>query len=76
MPLYIEIVDQDSSFTESAIQGIDETGVLESWTSATTGEVVRLVDVPESHRALELRSALELRNAPRAAARGARILFS
>jgi hypothetical protein len=63
MPLYIEILDRDSSVAELDIRGIEKTGVLESWTSATTNETVRLVDVPDEY------------GSPRTTVRSARILF-
>ena len=63
MPLYIEILDQHSSVAESAIRRAADAGVSESWTSTTTGELVRLVD------------ARDVNAAPNQTVRVARILF-
>jgi hypothetical protein len=63
VPLYLEILDKDSSVTEPAIRGAADAGVVESWTSTITGEQVRLVDGPEA------------RVAPSESVRVARILF-
>ncbi len=47
VPLYLEILDGNSSVADSAARGARGAGVVESWTSTTTGEQVRLVDSPE-----------------------------
>jgi hypothetical protein len=63
MPLYLEILDQHDSVAAATLRRVPEDGVSESWTSTTTGEIVRLVDAPD------------VNSAPNPTVRVARILF-
>jgi hypothetical protein len=49
MPLYLEILDDDHSATDSVLVGGTDARILSRWTNETTGETVRLVDAPGEH---------------------------